>query len=384
MYKFFKIILITMIICLSKYSYGFSNTEKIKIGLLVPLSGEYKDLGELIIKSTRIALKDINTEKIEIYPKDTGIDPNKTLQSASELKNIGVKIFIGPTFFKSLLYLDEIEDVIFLSLTNKTTDLPKNVISTGVNSLSQINAIKKFLKLNEIKKTIFLMPDLDYKIEIQKAIKQSKIEISKQYTYNTKPTELTKQIEDITNYKIRKQNLADEIQRVQESDVENKDKKIEKLKKRYTIGNVNFDSVIISDFDESLKSVITSLLYTDISPKKKYFITFNQWFDESLLKEKNFQPLYYPSINKKNLEKFNNKFTKEYNIKPNHLSLLSYDLLGLIYYLSLKTDFSNIKDIFKKKNSFKGKIGIFDIQNNKINHRLNFYKIDEGEFKEIF
>ena len=384
MYKFFKIILITMIICLSKYSYGFSNTEKIKIGLLVPLSGEYKDLGELIIKSTRIALKDINTDKIEIYPKDTGIDPNKTLQSASELKNIGVKIFIGPIFFKSLLYLDEIEDVIFLSLTNKTTDLPKNVISTGVNSLSQINAIKKFLKLNEIKKTIFLMPDLDYKIEIQKAIKQSKIKISKQYIYNTKPTKLTKQIEDITNYKIRKQNLADEIQRIQESDLENKDKQIEKLKKRYTIGNVNFDSVIISDFDESLKSVITSLLYTDISPKKKYFITFNQWFDESLLKEKNFQPLYYPSINKKNLESFNEKFEKEYNTKPNHLSLLSYDLLGLIYYLSLKTDFSNIKDIFKKKNSFKGRIGIFDIQNNKINHRLNFYKIDEGEFKEIF
>ena len=49
MYKFFKIILITMIICLSKYSYGFSYAEKIKIGLLVPLSGEYKDLGELII-----------------------------------------------------------------------------------------------------------------------------------------------------------------------------------------------------------------------------------------------------------------------------------------------------------------------------------------------
>ena len=46
---------------------------------------------------------------------------------------------------------------------------------------------------------------------------------------------------------------------------------------------------------------------------------------------------------------------KEYNIKPNHLSLLSYDLLGLIYYLSLKTDFSNIKDIFKKKTHLKEK-----------------------------
>ena len=146
MYKFFKIILITMIICLSKYSYGFSNTEKIKIGLLVPLSGEYKDLGQLIIKSTRMALNDIGTDKIEIYPKDTGIDPNKTLRSALELKNNGIKVFIGPIFFKSLLNLNEIEDVIFLSLTNKTIDLPKNVISAGVNSLSQINAIKKFFR----------------------------------------------------------------------------------------------------------------------------------------------------------------------------------------------------------------------------------------------
>ena len=33
--------------------------EKIKIGLLVPLTGNDKDLGEQIIKSTRMALKDL-------------------------------------------------------------------------------------------------------------------------------------------------------------------------------------------------------------------------------------------------------------------------------------------------------------------------------------
>ena len=37
-----------------------------------------------------------------------------------------------------------------------------------------------------------------------------------------------------------------------------------------------------------------------------------------------------------------------------------------------------------KENSFKGKFGIFDVKNNKINHRLNFYNIDGGEIKEIF
>ena len=84
------------------------------------------------------------------------------------------------------------------------------------------------------------------------------------------------------------------------------------------------------------------------------------------------------------MDDFTNKFFKKFNYKPNYLSLLSYDLIGLIYYLSLQTDLSNINEIFKKKNSYKGKIGVFDVKNNKINHRLNFYKIEEGEIKEIF
>ncbi len=384
MYKFFKIVIFIIFNFLFFNQLSFSNEEKIKIGLLVPLTGEDKQIGNQIVKSTRIALKDINSKKIEIYPKDTGSDPNKTIKSAIELKQIGVKIVIGPVFYKSLNYLDEIQDMVFVSLTNKTLNLPNNIISGGVNATSQLNTIKKFTKQNDIKKTIFLTPKLDYENEIKRAIKQSKIKINKHYIYDTEPTKLTAQIEKITNYKIRKQNLLDEIKRVQNSDLIDKEKQLEKLKKRYTIGKVNFDSVIISDFDESLKSVITSLLYTDVSPKNKTIITFNQWFDESLMSEKSIQPIYYPSINKKNLETFKNKFYKEFNEYPNYLSLLSYDLVGLIYYLSLNLEIIEIDKLFKKKNSFKGKIGIFDIKDNKINHRLNFYKIEEGKLKEIF
>ena len=386
MFKIFKIIFVSAIIVLFVSKFGQTNEEKIKIGLLVPMSGEKNKLGQSIIKSTRLALKDIGTDKIEIYPKDTGLDPTKTLQSAFELKKLGVKIIIGPVFFENVEYLNEVNDIVFLSLTNKIDSLPSNVISSGVNSVSQLNAIKKFTELNELKRTILLTPDLNYKNEIKKAIKKSKLKISKQYIYDIEPTKLTQQIEEITNYKIRKQNLADEIKRVELSDIneEIKKKRIEKLNKRYTIGNVNFDSLIISDFDESLKSVITSFLYTDVSPEDKYFITLNQWFDESLLSEKNIQPLYFPSVNKKNLERFSNKFSEFYNEKPNHLSLLSYDLIGLIYYLSLKNDLSDTKLLFKKQSSFKGKIGVFNIKDNKINHKLNFYQIKNGSFKEIF
>jgi hypothetical protein len=103
-----------------------------------------------------------------------------------------------------------------------------------------------------------------------------------------------------------------------------------------------------------------------------------------LLNEADIQPIYYPSINKKKFDQYKHKFFLEFNEYPSHLSLLSYDLVGLVYYLSLKTNLSNLNKLFKKKNSFKGKIGIFDIKNNKINHRLNFYKIENKELIKIF
>jgi len=384
MIKLFKILFILKLGVFLLFFQTVSASEKIRIGLLVPMTGSNKEIGQSIIKAVSLAVKDIDNNLIEIYPKDTASRPNQALKSAYELKQLGIKVVIGPVFYESLTYLDEMKDLTFLSLTNKTLDLPKNVISAGINSTSQFNTIKKFLEKNDVERTIFLTPIREYEFEIKKGIKDSKIKTYKEYDYNTDPTKLTKQIEEITKYRIRKQNLEDEITRIKNSNEPNKEKKIKRLEKRYTIGNLNFDAVVIADFDESLKSVTTSLLYTDVKPENKYFITLNQWFDESLLKETDVQPIYYPSINKENFDNYKIKYFNAFNEDPSHLSLLSYDLVGLIYYLSFKSDLTNLSKLFKKQNSFKGKIGIFDVKNNKINHRLNFYKVEDKELTKIF
>jgi len=383
MLKIIKIILLVPIIFLLSLK-GLWANEKIKIGLLVPLTGKDSEIGQSIVKSTRLAVNKINNSIIEIIPKDTKSDPTKTLQSAKELSELGVKIIVGPVFNSNLIYLNELKDITFLSLTNKNKNYSKNIINAGINATSQLKAIDKFIKKNEIKNTIFLTPDGDYKEEIKEAISYSKIKILKNYYYNTDPTKLTNQIEKITNYKRRKQNLEDEIKRLENLDEDKNERLIEKLKKRDTLGRVKFDSVIIADFDESLKSVTTSLLYTDISPMDKYFITLNQWFDESLLKEISSQPMYFPSINKENYEKFSEVYFDTFNDYPNQLSFLSYDLIGLVYFLILQNNSIIDEKIFSKKTQFKGKIGIFEIKDNKIFHILNFYKIEDMKFKKIF
>ncbi len=64
--------------------------------------------------STHDYIEDIRNENIKIYPKDTKSDPNITLRSAIELKQMGINLVIGPVFYDNIIYLDEVEDVTFL------------------------------------------------------------------------------------------------------------------------------------------------------------------------------------------------------------------------------------------------------------------------------
>ena len=358
--------------------------EKIKIGLIVPLSGKYKEIGQSIVNATRLAINKIDNPQIEILPRDTKSNPETTLKVSKELYNVGARVIIGPVFNKNLIYLDELKEIIFLSLTNKVTNNPKNIISAGINAISQINTIIKFQKQYNIERSIFLIPNSDFKNEIEEAISKTKIKLKDKFIYDTDPTLLTAQIEKLTRYSQRKQNLKDEIEKLKKSNEINKEKKIAELEKKDTLGGINFDSVIIADFDESLKSVTTSLLYTDISSKRIHYISLNQWFDNSLLKENSLQPIYFPSINKENYDEFIKEYFSIYQKYPNQISFLSYDLVGLIYFLIYQNDFKVDDKIFYKKNKFKGKVGIFEINKNKISHLLNFYAAEDKKFKKIF
>ena len=383
MKKFIQFIIFTFIGLILNIFQSLAD-EKIKIGLVVPLSGEYKEVGNSILKSARLAINKIDDLRIEIIPRDTRSNPETTLRVSKELYEQGIKIIIGPVFNKNLIYLDELNEVTFLSLSNTNINNPKNVISGGINAISQINAIKKFQEFAKLERSILLIPNSEFKNEIEDAVKKTKIKLKDKFIYNSDPTILTSQIEKLTRYPQRKQNLKDEIKRLKNSNEVNKEKKISNLKKRDTLGGINFDSVIIADFDESLKSVANSLLYTDVSSSRIHYITLNQWFDKSILKDENLQPIYFPSINKENYDNFVSEYFNIYNEYPNQISFLSFDLVGLIYFLIYKNDFVINDKIFYKKNKFKGKIGIFEINKNKISHILNFYVAENNNFKKIF
>ena len=376
---------ILLLIFVSGFGQNCFSNEKIKIGLVVPLSGEFKEIGQSILNSARLAVNKINNKNFVIIPRDSKSDPVETLKVSKDLNlNHGVEIIVGPIFKESTELLNQVSNITFFSLTNILNDKHSNVISSGVNAVSQFNVISKFLLNNRLERTILLIPNSKFKNEIENALKLTDINIKDKFYYDTDPTILTSQIEKITRYPQRKQNLLDEIKRVEISNDPNKEKKLEILNKKDTIGDISFDSVIIADFDQNLKSVATSLLYTDVSTKRVLYITLNQWFDETLTKDETLQPIYFPSVNRKNFEQFKSEYASNFGRPGNKMAFLSYDIIGLIYYLIYKNDFMIEKKIFNEKSKFIGKVGIFEIENNVITHNLSFYSAEQGKFRKIF
>ena len=357
------------------------NENRLKVGLLAPLSGPYSEIGKSLLYSLQLALDEINDENVIIIPRDTGFNNEEKLNTAiDEMRSLGVKVFIGPTTFDEFDKVKKYNDLIFISPSNIDPEFSKNIISIGVSLDSQLIALKEFLKKQKKTKTIIMYPQNEYLEFIEKKIKDLDFKNAKTFTYSPNPEVLTGEIEILTNYAQRKRNLELRKKIFEDKEDDQSIKELEKLEQLYTLGNVSFDSVIIIDFGNNLKSVLTSLVYTDVNQNNVLFTTINQWFDESIFYENTIKNLYYPSVNYKEFKKYNDKYLKRFKLYPNEITILAYDALGLIYYAWKQNGKINSISDFMFKNKIKGKIGTFSFKNGKVMQELDIYKTGDKKF----
>ena len=336
-----------------------------------------------MLLSTQLALAEINDKNIKIIPRDSGSDDKDKLNLAiKEIAQEGAKIIIGPMDSSLNKELNDYKNLTFISLSNQKPQISKNVINIGISLESQLMSIGKFIEKEKKNKTIIMYPKNNYENLIDKKIKSSNLKNYKIFKYSPDPKILTGEIEKLTNYQQRKRNLEFRKKILQDKDDEQSKKELDILEQLYTLGKVNFDSVIIIDFGSNLKSVLTSLAFSDVDDKSVLFTTVNQWFDESLFYENTIKNLYFPSVDLKQFKKYNEKYFKTFNRKPNEITILAYDALGLIYYVWNKNKGINSVNDFFIKERIKGKIGTFQFKDRTVTQDLKIYKTYKKKFIE--
>ena len=363
---------------------NLGNEKILRVGVLLPLSGEFQGIGESFLKAIQLALYDISNEDIKIYPKDTKGNALNTYQSAKEFEKEGIEIVIGPIFYENLERLEEINKITFISLTNQTQKIPKNTIAFGINIESQMDALKKYFDKIEVSKTLLLSPKSEFIYQSKSVAEKNVLKFYRTYSYDANPKKITGEIEKITKYRERKKDLERRIKILEKSDLYKDKNELKKLEQMHTLGKVNFDSVLVVDFGERLKSVLSSFMFSDVPSDEVNFFTINQWFDESLFNENAMQNLHFPSIDFDNLKKFKKKFLNTFDEEPNEISILAYDALGLIYYCWSNNNFQFKQDQLYTKEGFKGLHGEFFIENNLSKQKLKIYQVLKNKFVKVY
>ena len=363
---------------------NLEDSNILKVGVLLPLSGKFQEIGESFLKAIQLALYDISNKNIKIYPKDSKGNALNAYLSAKEFEEQGIEIVIGPIFYESLERLGEVNKITFISFTNKTKEIPQNTIAFGINIESQIDILKKYFDEIKFSKTILLSPKSEFIYQSESISKKDVLKFYRAYKYDANPKKITAEIEKLTKYRERKKDLERRIKILEKSDLYKDKNELKKLEQMHTLGRINFDSVVVIDFGERLKSVLSSFMFSDVSSNEVNFFTINQWFDVTFFNENAMQNLHFPSIDYKNLIKFNKRFLNTFGEKPNKVSILAYDALGLIYYCWSNNDFQFKQNQLYTKKGFKGLHGEFLIEKNLSKHKLKIYKVLEKKFVKVY
>ena len=128
MKKKFIIFLSYIIIFFNSNLLSNENKQILKIGLLAPLSGEYKELGNSLLYSLQLALDEIDDKSVFIIPRDSGFNNKEKIEDAiKDIRSQGANIIIGPINYEDFKNVKKFSDIIFIS--------PSNISMTVVRSL---------------------------------------------------------------------------------------------------------------------------------------------------------------------------------------------------------------------------------------------------------
>ena len=129
MFKFFIIFISYLLIFINSYSLADEKNKILKVGLLAPFSGEYKDLGQSIMLSLQLALDEIGDDRSLYCPRDSGSNNEELLiNSIEQLKDEDVKIIIGPINYKDFPKIKKYSDLVFISPSNTDPKIQNNIL----------------------------------------------------------------------------------------------------------------------------------------------------------------------------------------------------------------------------------------------------------------
>ncbi len=310
------------------------------IGLLLPLTGEKRAAGNLVLNTFRYSLVS-NPKDIVFKIYDTKGTSYGAVEAAKKGKKDNVDTFIGPVFSYETLAVKNAfvgdSKVKFFSLSPDLENISRNVIVSGQNPNDQISCILDDIESKELKKILLIHHNDKYGEVVKKSLEEriyksnalNKFELSFFIVYPEQ--NLNKEIMAISNFESRKLALKEKRKFIENdkslTKFERKNE-LKKLERQLTLG-VPYDSVIIASDGDKLTEILSHLAFYDINANNTFIYGTGLWEDTNK-KDKVFENTYFVSNLKSKESSFVKNYKDVFSREPSSVSFHLFDLIDLV------------------------------------------------------
>ena len=303
-----------------------------KIGLLLPLSGQYAGLGRSLLQAAEMALFETGDDNFTLLTEDTasGQGPDG---AARKLIAGGANILLGPVFGNDVRRAAPIATaahVPLLAFTNDTSVAQGNVYVMGLTPQAQVNRVVDYASAQGLKKFAILAPNSAYGrlvlTSFQAAVTKDGGAVAQISFYD--PTSL-----DFTGVV---QQLADAHKAS------------------------GFDALMIPEGAAKLRQIAPLLPAFEVGPQQVRLLGTVLWNDTSLTQEPGLAGGWYAAPPPDRWQDFAKRYQDNYSAAPDQLGGLIYDAVTLAVALGRNpngADFSQAT--LTNPNGFAGVNGLF-------------------------
>jgi len=294
----------------------------IKVGILLPLSGDAASLGNAMLDAATLALydeymsvpsKNIRSQII-LIPKDTGNSANSAALAAQSAINDGATFIVGPLFAQAVTALKPIvipRNIPVISFSNNRTVAEKNIYTFGYLPEQQISRIAEYAYLHGYQRVALLAPNEAYGQKVRD-------ELSATYSQKggfVSPAEL---------YAPSEMNIDAAVARMMAA-------------YQNTTDDRKFQAIFIADGGNNMKNIIKSLKKNNLDFTKIKLLGAGLWDDPELVKIPELKGAISPGTPPEAFVNFEKRFTAMYGYRPMRLASLSYDAVSLLVRLSMSS-----------------------------------------------
>lgn len=377
------------------------STEMVRVGMLLPLTGNSEKLGESLRNAAMMALFDINSQRLILQFYDTKGTPEGAREAAELAISQGVELVIGPVYAKSVRAVRSAThsaDVGVITFSSDPVNLGDGIYTISTLTSQQVEHIVRFACDKGYKRLAVLSQDNAVGDIISMAAK-SAIDtcggmITKAAFYDPKTEDLQtavaaimpKLLEDLETER------NDEVERLekareqvdagkpvlikneetggyeeQQLTPEQLQAMIDVLKNQEIVRDpFEFDAILVAEEGSRLRSFGALFSYYDVPPEIKILGT-SQWADSKPARESALIGGWFSHLPSAGFDVFTERYKEVYGDKPPRIASQAYDAIALAAILAETGGFSysNLTTV----SGFKGVDGLFRLLPNGLSER---------------